>query len=470
MSTVIIQNNQIKLNSSLNEYSFGKTNYYTLLSEKGLMFNNDTFTPWSFENINTFKEEGSEEELVFYCGKNLLSKNAKTLLDFFNENSEELFDAVFDVVKAMTNAAENNIKLPIVGAGGIIVDTNSSNVLFLPEEAFKNSTNLLPEEQFFNQNSGWINLSLSKKPAICFERAVIVYKLLTGNFPYTSTNETERDNDILNENFLPLELCIEKIDESFANDINKALKLNSTAVVIPGRNKRNTEQRELKVNCKFDFDKLSESWNIKKSSNSKDEELEKKAATFIKNKNKKINTKRNLKAYKVIIVTIICFVVAGIILAISSVNTQNNKYTQEGLSSTETIQCFFDCFNNRSLELMNKISNGKAPDKYVEFATQIDLNEKQISSFTRKKLYATPEVWLNGIKLNKENYDKLKLFGITNLNIDGEQKDLNVHVSMVKDDPTPITRENNKVLNNNDKITHKVNYYFIMTNPENAEI
>lgn len=480
MNTVVVQNDEIRLNSGLNEYFFGKTNYFTMISENGLVYdsNKDDFSPWKFQGVATYKDniktdkfdESLESEAsVFYCGRNPLCEKAMSLLDYFNNGGDNLYKAVVLVCKAMTTAVKSDKKLPAVGAGGIIVDTENSKVLFLPEDIFKYSTNLLSQEQYFNENSGWTNRTITGNPAICYERALIVYKLLTKRFPYPAVDETERNADILDKNFLPLELCIEEINMDFAREINRALKLNSTSVSIPGKKKKGVDSEDLTIHPDFNFEHLEKAWELSKKKNISEKELAEKAGNYIKTQKSKIEAKRKLRRNTTSILAAAGVAVLIIIMAVSSAHKQNRQFTSKGLTSTEVIQVFFQGINSKDMKQMNPLVRGEAPEQYLNNITNLFLLEKQIIGFTKETVYGNPGFWLLNVT-NNERFSKLRVYGVTNLKIDGKPVESEVKMFRKSDNPEVITFDNNKTLSPGDTVNHNVDYYFLQTNPEDYSV
>ena len=472
MNTVIIDNDKINLCSNLEESAFGKTNYFTLINEKGFVYDSSSqFTPWSFEGVNT-KASSNDKTYVYYCGTNPLSENTKTLNEYFSlskENKDELYNAVKLVTKAFTDSLNSEVTLPQVGGEGILVDLSLNKVLFLPQSIFKYSTNVLSDEEYYYKETAWLNGTITDKAAICYERALIIYKLLTNSFPYKTIDEEKRNADILDKNFLPLDVIYPSMDEKFTKSINKALMLNSTTVSVPGKKKTGVESSALTIHPEFDFDALDKAWNEKKSSNLSDEELSKKVDEYLANKKAKVEASRKLRRNRT------AFIIAGIvaigiiIMVISSVKRQNARYTTMGLESTDIIQNFFYGVNNKSLEVLQAISNGNAPDKYVGKITEVFLTEKQITGFTKESPFFYPEQWMFTIT-NNERFNIAKVFGITNLTIDGELEETHNTLYRRDQNPIPVTKDNGEEYAQGETITHTVQYYLIQTVLENQNV
>ena len=470
---VTISDGEIRLNSGLNEESFGRTNYFTLIGEKGIIYTagqGNQFEQWNFEGVKTFSSNKADSDgspstvLVHYCGNNPLSKNAIT----FDTVADNL-DAVTLVVQAMTESLKNNIELPVVGAAGIIVDTDQNKVLFLPENIFKYSTNLLPEKKYFELETAWLNNTINGQAAICYERGLIVYRLLTGLFPYTATNEETKNADILDKNFLPIEEALTGINPEFAKSINWALKLNSTSVYVPGKKQKGVSSEDLKVQPDFDFEQLKESYSLKTKLNLTADVIAEKSSAYLKNKNIKIEAQRKIRRNTTAIIIGVCAAVLVVIMTVSTAKRQNAQFTTKGSTSTEIIQNFFYGVNNKSTYVMDPIAKGDGPEKYIDKITDVFLLEKQVTGFTREAPFYYPEKWMFNIT-SPERFQAAKVFGITNLTIDGNDAEPKLSLYRRNEHPDPVTNEGAGTLEAGDTTTHLVEYYLLQTNLETHEV
>ena len=155
-NVVSIVDDEIRLCSGLGEYAFGKTNYNSIVTQKGYIAQCDSdadkplhfsFTPWCFSDIKSFDVDDRDERIVFFCAKNPFSSKAQTLYQLFSKagsqdssvaDKDTMYEASFTVCSALTQAAVEGLDIPINGAGGILVD--GTNILFLPHDLFLNST------------------------------------------------------------------------------------------------------------------------------------------------------------------------------------------------------------------------------------------------------------------------------------------------------------------------------------------
>ena len=470
---ITISDGELRLTSNLDEYSFGKTNYDSIVTQEGLLFDGKNFTSWTFSDVKSFEDPDRKERIVFYCGKNPLSSQAKTLAAFYKQDDEESLQAVKAVCQAYQMAAKSKLEFPIMGAGGILVDLskNETKILFLPQGLYKNTVSGLSASDYYEEEGAWINQTIYNLPAICFERAVFVYKLLTGSFPYANIDQIERNADILDQNFLPLEMAIDGIDLQLAKEVNKALKLNSNVVNIPGKKKKGKNSEDLKPNPDFPMELLDQAWKLSKEqkAKTKNTDFEEKAQTYMKRKKSQIRTKRRIRrnTAKIGVGIALAIVLATIIS--NTIKTNQGQYYTKGLTSTQTIQAFFMGINAKDVTMISNFVKGKKPQNYVDMVSQIYVLSKQRKIYDKDNGFASPENWLL-FSTNAEKYDMSGLYGVTQLKIDGTAYPINVKVYKKNQKPEAVTQEGDILLKDKDQSVRKVEYYLLHSEGENFNI
>ena len=470
---ITISDGELRLTSNLDEYSFGKTNYDSIVTQEGLLFDGKNFTSWTFSDVKSFEDPNRKERIVFYCGKNPLSSQAKTLAAFYKQDDEESLQAVKAVCQAYQIAAKSKLEFPIMGAGGILVDLskNETKILFLPQGLYKNTVSGLSASDYYEEEGAWINQTIYNLPAICFERAVFVYKLLTGSFPYANIDQIERNADILDQNFLPLEMAIDGIDLQLAKEVNKALKLNSNVVNIPGKKKKGKNSEDLKPNPDFPMELLDQAWKLSKEQKAKikNTDFEEKAQTYMKRKKSQIRTKRRIRRNTAKIGVGIALAIVLATLISNTIKTNQGQYYTKGLTSTQTIQAFFMGINAKDVTMISNFVKGKKPQNYVDMVSQIYVLSKQRKIYDKDNGFASPENWLL-FSTNAEKYDMSGLYGVTQLKIDGTAYPINVKVYKKNQKPEAVTQEGDILLKDKDQSVRKVEYYLLHSEGENFNI
>ena len=467
MTLLTIENGELRLNTNLDEYTFGKTSHDNILNYEGVLYDGKNFRLWSFEEVKSYdaEKDGNQQRLVFYCVKSPLGKEAKTLAQYFEEGGEASLSAVKAVVKALNAAANDHKEIPYVGCGGIMVQ--GENVLFAPQALFTYSANTLSAQENLNQNTGFLNDTIKDLPALCFERAAIVYCLLAGKLPFTATDSIARNADIFDHKFLPIEYCVNGIDNSLAAAINNALKLNSTAVNIPGKRKKGKNSDDLKPQADFPLEKLDDAFRLSQNK-SPDKEFEEKVASYIKSQNSRISTKRHIKRNATTIVVIIGIIIAIAAATANTIKSRGDDYTSTGLTSTQTIRAFMNAVNEKNTILLSDFGAGKSADDFADMVSRIYVMHKQRLAYSNDNGYGYPSNWLFFIT-NEAKYQHSGIYGITNLKIDGKEESLAVNLKKKNDKPAPLEKEGSITLQNGSSSVHKVEYYLIYTEGENDD-
>jgi len=480
-----ISKDEIRLCSGLDEYAFGKINFTSIVTAKGILASGKaapngeisfTFEPWTFTDVRSYEIEESSNEIVFYCGKNPLSEKARPLSQLYEEAGkaeadrsakDKMFNTSFAVCSAITQAAKEGIELPLNGSGGIICD-DESKLLFLPNEVFKYAIASLSGIEQANLHNCWINPSLSGLPALCFLRAAIAYKMLTGRFAYDAADSVSRNADILDKNFLPLELSVNGINEELAKCINKGLKLNSNSVTIPGKKTKGKRNEDLLPEADFPLQLLLEARN-NTASVLNDKEFEEKAKSYKKMQGSRVNTKRTIRRNtRTIMVCIIALICAGLYIR-SSYKNYLEDYTTKGLTSTQTIQAFFKGFNSMDVALIESFIDGKSANRYVNAISSVFVISKQRQANGGDGGFLKPAKFF----LTATDYTKLKLagmYGFTNLKIDGKAYDEYIELQKNKDKPEPLKSEDGITIEKGLKSVHSVEYYVLHTEGTNIDV
>lgn len=482
MQLVKIEDKEIRLNSRLTETAFGKNDYSSLITQTGILAKCDSYSEgkyhfsfknWNFESVKSFELENFSERFVFYCGKSTgFSKKAKTLTEFLeSENKDESFEAGFAIISLLTQAAKENVKLPLNGGGGILIELKGekTSVLFLPENLFKYSVAGLPPTDFASLYGNWLNQTIYDLPALCFFRGVIAYKILSDKFPYPNENQTERNADILDRNFLPMELTVNGIDKNLANEIDKSLKLNSNVVNIPGKKKKGKSSEDLTPSAEFPLELLYANKNQKTENKISEEEFAQKAENYLKNKKSQVLLKRRIRrnSTKIIIGGVVAVFV--VIVTLNFVRTRQEEYISKGMTSVQTVQTFLNGINEKDTLTLSNITKGHEAQKIVDSVSQIYVAGKQREVYSKDNGFGDWVSWLFFSK-DAESMNKAGLYAISLPKIDGRPVELKNCAFMRNEKPEAVTQENGITLEDGAKSVHKAEYLLFHTEGEFNEI
>ena len=487
-NVVTIVDDELRLCSGLGEYAFGKTNYNSIVTQQGLLAKCDSkqneplhfsFTPWCFNDIKSFDVQDAEERIVFFCAKNPLSKDATTLLQLFErsgspeatkKDKDNMYFASLAVCTILTQAAKEEIALPINGGGGIVVDGLDGNLtlLFLPHDLFKNSIAGLSAVEQSDLHNCWINPSLRDLPAISFARASFAYKMLTGRFAYPSADTLVRNADILDQKFLPLELSVNGINQTLANAVNKGLKLTSNSVDIPGKKPKGKKSEDLIPEKDFPLELLATA-KEDISSTLSDADFEEKVKSYLKLQDSRVNTKRTIRRNTTAITISLIAVVAVIICIINGYNSYLDEYTTKGLTSTQTIQTFFKGLNTMDVSLLQNFTKGKSANRYLDSISNVFVISKQRQSSGGDGGYMKPaKYFLTVTDASKLSY--AGLYGATNIKVDGKTIDEYIDLQKNRDKPMQLEQEQGVTIQKGDRSVHSVEYYTLHTEGTNNDI
>ena len=483
-NVVSIIDGELRLCSGLGEYAFGKTNYNSIVTQKGLLAQCDSkpdeplhfsFSPWTFGDIKSFDIEGHDERIVFFCAPNPFSKDAETLYTLFAKagapeaaiaDKDKMYQASLTMCALLTQAAGEEIDIPVNGAGGILVDGN--DFLLLPHDIFVHSIAGLDNVEQADLHNCWINPTLTGLPALCFIRASYAYKMLTGRFAYPAADSLTRNADLLDKKFLPLELCVNGINEELAQAVNNGLKLNSNSVNIPGKKQKGKKSEDLVPKVEFPIELLK---NAKQNLSSKmsQEDFENKIKSFQKFQNSRVNTKRTLRRNAAAFTTGFIALLAVILIIRNSYKSYLDTYTTKGLTSVQTIQTFFNGLNNLDIPLIQGFIDGRAANRYLDTISNVYVISKQRQSNLGDGGYLKPAKYF--ITVTDHTKNKLaEMYGVTNIRIDNKPYDEYIELCKNGDKPVPVTSEQGVTINKGDTSVHIVEYYLLYTEGENSDI
>lgn len=474
MKIVSIKDNKLLLNSGVTESNFGRMSYGELLQESGLLAVSDlnekgnynfAFDPWYFDDVISLEVENCDERKVFYSGN--IPLEASSFSDLTNCN----FDDSFAVVSAMTQIAIQNEKWPENGGGGTLIFKNDKKIaiLFLPQNLFSYSVQALSlEDQGIEQNL-WKNVNLHELDSICFTRSTIVYKLLTGKFPYPDYRAVNRNADILDSKFTPVDFYIPSLSEDLKKALNIPLSLNSKILDQIAKGKKSA--MEFKSNADFS---LRDLYSLKDSIPALLESVEKNAGNdqyqeWIKKQNKKIGVKRYVRRNRAFIIVIAIILVGVALLITDSVKSKLSNPTSIGLTAEETLEAYYQAFGKIDTTVIDTFATGKGTKDYTKIISQCFVISKQRESVDPNMALMTPAGYLL-YATDAKNANYAGLFGITDLRIDGKPQDMITNVKKRNQKPVPLTEEKGVTLKDGMTSVHKVNFYRMHSEGEENDI
>ena len=491
MDILSFDNDTLKLNSGILEENFGKMSFSSIITETGLFVKvskeNDQYSfdysEWAFNDVQSFDTENGRK--VFYCGESPFKTKAQTLLDLLE--GENAFNAGLTVIRILTDAALSGKSIPLTGAGGILIESENSQttVLFVPERLFSGAVAGLNEEEKARQIFLWQNPTLFGNQALRFARSNLAYRILTGKLPFPMTNTIERNADILDKNYLPLELCIPSINSELAIKINSELELNSAKVNIPGKKEKKSlsekinegrainetdaqraqrlQAEYIKGVSKYPFELLENT----KPAQVTDEVFKSKAQDYMAKKSHRIKAKRRIRRNTGTIITVLLISAVVGFLTVNSIKSNELNKTSKGLTAEQTVEAFYESINLLDTMFLSDHSKGKTASNYANIVSQMYVIGKNRQAYSRDRGIQNPSAYFLSLK-NDTEIEEGGLFGITNLEINGSLKNMNLVIPVEKDKPVPIKEDKGIAVYKKMNSVQEVSFYMIHT--EGSEI
>lgn len=467
MSAILsVSPDEICLDSGMNESAFGKTNMSLQLSEdSGTLVEFDEagspvhYKPWHFSKIKTDRENG---QVAFY-GEGFTGIPLKTL--FENGSEKDISPAVILISRAISKAVSGNHFIPAVGAGGIIAGKNS--ILFLPKLIFESSCASLSDKEKSEENGFYLFKGAEKKAALYFLQSVILYRTLCKNFPFTETDESTRQNDIIDAHFLPLEYAVNGIDKTLAKAVDEALAPSKkTETDLQTRVPLGTLQKELGIKTDGSYEVYSRIPSIPQ------EDFEKSSKSFFEKQQNTVSAKRFIYRNKI---SLICIFVAVIfiIYGISSYTKRLGRLpTTKGFTAEQTVQQFYAGIHTLDTEKMSESSKGSSAKQAVNGIGAMYVTVKARSGYEQNAQTYTPERWFNIIE-NADTKHIPWIAGLSQVVIQSGahemQADLHAKIVQRNENPAAV-QENGSIPEDGSKKTFNVSYFRLFTHGEIASI
>lgn len=472
MNIVTLTPEFLSLSSGLSQDSFAKTNTASLLSEKCMIVHINgkdfSYEPYFFDST-----EADKNKIVFFKGKPVSGTLLSEILvkSHFQYSENDIFSLV-SFFKAIDFISNGDFFTGTTGAGGIIIDAdcskNTATILFIASTLFEECARQ-HKERYPDLQGKFIYKGLDFPSSLYFLRSVVAYKVLTSHFPFESADTTKRQEDIFDENFIPLTLWNPQISNGLAQSIESAFKLKLNQKLTAGKRAitdSRTERKKQEILKKLhDFDSdciKTELEHICKTAQNNDQqsETEKRLETarnsFIKKQTVILGTKRFLRRNKN---RILASAAALLVLSwfASGIIRQNaNLVTTRGLDSTQTTAVMYTMIHQADIPNLQEILKGKETKDLLVKMSGLYVSARQRLETSPDNGTLSPEKWFFYKKESKS-----WMFGITQLLIDGKPFQTENTYALKKEKPAALLQENEKTLKKGDEVTHSAQYYFV---------
>ena len=433
---VFLYDGKIFLDSRMASNVFVKAGFAGKIRENGLLveLNDETwnFSLWNFDGTVSsadLKEFAhSENETVFLEGSCFDGLALSECFEAFGK--KDSIKACSLVCNALDALDESKAALSLVGAGGIIVSKDFSKVLFLPKNLIEISLSSFGEENFSELYGSYLNPLFSGKAAVHFLQAAIVYKAICGKVPFAEKSSSARETDIRDLNYCPLRYAVFGVDEKI---------LLFTENAFAGKD------------CSFPKEEFS-ALELKEPSSSDLEKFNEESQKFLLRKEKKIRTKRWLRAKSTMIKICVAVFVFAIAAFVSLYRTFLEKRTTKGLTSLQTLEMYYSAVNLLDIDSA-RASSAKSLGGRVDRLANIFVTGKTSSMYNAGNDLVPPSVWLVKNQLNHN------IYGISNFTVDGNPCRTFFKGQRRKENPAAITEENGQKIFPGEKKEYYVEFF-----------
>ncbi len=418
MQQIITTDRKLVLHTGMSDREFAqanmmqhmKANGYLATIENGNTENPEySFSPWTFEQTalegENFNIEGPafNGTTMFDLFSEIESENAeKSICHCALQASQKHWKKILAVLKAMVQAQAQGIKLPNVGAIGILIDENN-NILFLPEILLSRSVAIISQADAINYAESWRMPLLPEKEIFSFTAAVMVYCAICGQRPFMGQqNLDDLTQDFLDRKFLPVQYNA-GIKPELAQMLNNALS---------GKiNFRPTVKRMLELLP----DNLQDVFVQPEQAKDATEEARAKNSSKIEKSVKRIRFfRKNFNA-----IAVSSLAVIGIAaFAISIVNGNLSKPQTRGLTPVQVAECFYTGINRLDADFVDSTTTKKGGKKVSDMVSSLFVVGKMQNAYGQSLGYLPPAEWMNIGDYGK-TLEQNQVFGITQLKING---------------------------------------------------
>ncbi len=465
MEFLTIKNTDLYLSSGLDQAAFARTKITSLHKNEGIKADiadgKITFSNFSFDDTTV-----SEDGTVLFRFSGIKGTPLSTILS--GDLTEEKILSVTTVLEVLSALISEEKNISAVGSQGILFDgtKEKSQVIILPPILFEQCARCIKsnEKPSYSDIQGkWLNKNLSGTDSLIFTRSVIAYTLLSGAMPFTEQDTSKRQEDIFDENFLPLEKTVEGLDEEICVAINAGLCVHPKENLTLGRRKINDKDKDL------EYSRLRKKIALFDAKKIRDEALKNlgqkrksslgfivSQSQFLKNQRKKLKIRRFFRRNGK---TVAVISLLGVFAAWATVSFQRENArlaSTIGLDSGQTTALLYQFIDSADVPNLQEVIHGKNTKDLTVKVTGFYVRSKERQGYNQDAGTVSPAEWL----FFKEKSDYW-MYGITNFRIDGKETSFSQDFPRRKDKNKPLSEENGTKLKKGDTKTHDVSYFLI---------
>jgi len=385
-STQIEVNNKISLavSSNLTSKIYKQISIQDLLSKPGILIQNNIISDWICRE--SLEKDG---KLIFpgqfYKGQTLADTDLNV-------------EILINLVSAFQIIIKENLPVTGIYTPGIFILSNNSILLF-PPNLINYVKKQLTDQESMEYWQPYNHPNISGKEQFSFATAVLSYKLLTGELPYTGNSLPELREKMRISKALDIKLMAPGLYENIADLINKSLSLKEADLdrwleTLTDWKK----QGAIKQIDKTEFQ------NIKKIAEKKQKQLEKKFDRYR-------FLSRNWKTIGIILI-----VFAGLTLfSLGPIKNAMKPPITLNMDAIEVVNFYYQSYSDMNVEDMEDCLQKGIGKKDINEITQMYVISKVRTGYEGKSGLVSAQDWSDGLITKLSEGEQIA--GIANLNI-----------------------------------------------------
>lgn len=509
---VFEQNGKLYLDSSMTQSAFTKSRLSERMSEEGfLAVTNDgswKITPWTFtgtmlkssdDDMNSASRALAQTVLFEgdVRGASLQGQpfDGCTLKDIFDSNDTTLISgASAAVCSAIEKIMDDGLKCSGTGAGGIFVSRDCGSIIFLPEDLFETAVTCRGDGVYSEFEGRYVYRTLAGNASLRFTQAVIAYRALTGELPFTQVNTTKRHEDYLDHNFVHLANKVYGIDQSLSFYIDNALMRNPRIEVhskSPLADKRSFNEKVasqinkdiakeknahedknmLRAGMHFPLAALyhelgltqsgaipssGELDKVVRTSSVTQEQFDAATKRVSNSFRKSLQTKRWFRHHRTGLTVSCCIIVALALIIANIWHSKLEEPTTQGLSPEQVVEMMYSSVNNLDVTAGQNCTKGKNPRNLVDSVSNFYVATKSRSAYDTSTTCVPPASWICW-----SNNGTYTIYGLTQFSIEGVQGSLNFIGPKKATHPKTVTSSDGSPIADGTTTTRHVHFFHL---------
>ena len=373
-----------------------------LKSSKGWLIQNSGLEPWYFTNL--FKD-GTQ---LMIGGPYLKGELLWPTIEKRNSASVNAINRLATALLTLISAQHFDSKILL---NGVYLLSNGGILIFPPEIIQYLNDNLLTNSK--TNTSDYINHpNLKSSEQYSMAIGILIYRIITGNFPFDSTNLTELHDQLRSQKVVPPNLYIPTINNELCNLIITSLRPSKSQL----RPTLQTWIQELK--------RISQNANLRFGNNFTNSNL-----IYKLEKNYKANLKLRVliqKNLRLIFVSLFGILILGS-LTFSIVTNITKPNANFGLAPREVVELFYSNLGTLNHTVLEESTIEGAAKGRINEVIHLFVSSRISEGYQGTSLILNVSDWIASGKPKLS--DKTTVYGVSDLKI-----------YMEKDVPTPVFR------------------------------